>query len=262
LVINKSDPLPLHYQLKQILADIIKNGEWAIGDLFPTDKELMQKYDLSSTTVRRAVSELVRDGWLDRMPGKGTFIKREAVEEPLGRLTGFFEEMSRQGFMPSAQILQVAPVTITAKDLGKHPRLSVFNQSELFLIEKIQKIENMPIVHLLSYWPYEYGKKIAEYDLSKEGIYQVVDRELKLVLTKAEQTISGGTASKEVAGLLGIKPGFPVLITERITYAVDEPVEYSYNIYRADQYKFNVVLHHDRHETGNVWGQNSMEKKL
>lgn len=258
MALSKSDPAPLHYQLKNLLRDIIKNGEWAAGDLFPTDKELMQKYDLSSTTVRRALSELVQEGWLVRKPGKGTFIRREAVEESLGRLTGFFEEMIRQGLKPSAEILQAAPVNITPKELAKHPRLSVFEQKELFLITKIQKIEQTPIVYLMCYWPYAYGKKIAEFDLTKEGTYQVADRELKLVLTRAEQTIAAGTANREIAHLLGVKPGFPVLIMERVTYAGDEPVEYSYNIYRSDQYKFNVQLYHDRAGTGGIWGQNNL----
>ncbi|RYD01417.1 hypothetical protein N752_30960 [Desulforamulus aquiferis] len=59
-----------------------------IGELFPTDKELMKAYGVSSTTVRRSVDEMVREGWLERKPGKGTFIKKQYVET-LGKLTGF-----------------------------------------------------------------------------------------------------------------------------------------------------------------------------
>lgn len=257
MAISKNDPAPLHYQLKTDLRNSIKNGEWATGDLFPTDKELMQKYGLSSTTVRRAVSELAQEGWLVRGRGKGTFVRGEAVEESLGRLTGFFEEMALQGLRPSADILELAAVTLTPKEVANQPRLTVFGQSELYLIKKIQKIEHTPIVYVLSYWPYAYGTKIAEFDLTKEGIYQVVDRELKLVLTRAVQTISAGVASKEIAGFLGVSAGFPVMIMERVTYAGDEPVECSYNVYRSDQYKFKIELHHNQLGAVNIWGKNN-----
>ena len=252
--INKSAPIPLHYQLKSILEEAIKAGTWGMGELFPTDKELMKKYELSSTTVRRAISELVHEGWLERKPGKGTFIRREAVEETLGRLTGFFEEMSRQGFHPSAEIIRTAPVTIGNKEIAKYPEIKIFNGQEMYFIEKVQHINGKPIVYLISFWLYNYGKKIAEHDLSVEGIYQVVNQDLEIVLTKADQTICAGAACKEIAKMLGIKAGDPVLIMERIAYAGEKPVEYSYNVYRGDQYKYTVTLYHNSVNIGGVWG--------
>ncbi|MBP2641512.1 MAG: hypothetical protein H6Q66_2463 [Firmicutes bacterium] len=258
--ISKNSPVPLHYQLKNILQETIRNGDWAVGDLFPTDKELMQKYNLSSTTVRRAISDLVQEGWLERIAGKGTFLKRKAVEETLGRLTGFFEEMARQGYVPSAEILQISFVTITPEEIEKHPRLSLFAGQKMVSIEKVQSIDGKPIVYLVCYWPQEYGEKIAKCDLTREGIYQIVDRDLKILLTRAEQTIYAGVANQESSKLLHVKKGFPVLMTERVTYANETPVEYSYNIYRADQYRYNVILHHDSRDAEGIWGQNNKER--
>lgn len=97
MLINKDVPVQLHYQLTNALREYIQKGQWNIGDLFPADRELMEQYNVSATTVRRAVKQLVNEGWLARKPGKGTFIVKEPIREDLIQLTGFFEEMHNQG---------------------------------------------------------------------------------------------------------------------------------------------------------------------
>ncbi|SMB97282.1 transcriptional regulator, GntR family [Thermanaeromonas toyohensis ToBE] len=245
MVFDREAPVPLHYQITNDLREAIKSGKWGVGDLFPTDKELMEMYGVSSTTVRRAVAELVREGWLERKRGKGTFVKKEAIEETLGRLTGFFEEIRSHGHIPSADVLDLRPVEITDKEIEKTPLLSVFKHQKLFLIERLQKMDGNPVVYLRSYWPYEYGKRMAEFDLSKEALYEIAEKKLGLILTRAEQTISAGVARKKEAQLLSVPVGFPLLIMERLAYAGDQPVELSINAYRADRYKYRVILRKD-----------------
>ena len=60
--INKKIPIPLYYQLKELIMNDIRTGVYHDGDLIPTEKELMEKYDLSRTTVRQALNELVYEG--------------------------------------------------------------------------------------------------------------------------------------------------------------------------------------------------------
>lgn len=241
--LNKSAPIPLHYQLTNDLRDGIKVGMWGIGEVFPTDKELMEKYTLSSTTVRRAVSQLVQEGWLDRKPGRGTFVKKVPVEETLGRLTGFFDEMISHGFTPSAEVLSIREVEISDKELVKTPLLKEFNAKRMYLIEKIQKLNNEPMAHVISYWPNEYGARIAEYDLTSRGIYDVAKNELGVVLIRAEQIIGADIANKKVAQHLNVKVGSPILTMERIAFNdQNQPVELSINAYRADRYKYRAIL--------------------
>ena len=89
--ISDLDSLPLHSQIKLDLETQLKNGRWKAGDLFPTDKQLMEHYNVSSTTVRRAIYELVQEGWIVRRSGKGTFVRKNMVED-LNKLTGFLKK--------------------------------------------------------------------------------------------------------------------------------------------------------------------------
>ncbi|CAA7603080.1 GntR bacterial regulatory protein HTH signature [Acididesulfobacillus acetoxydans] len=248
----RTESIPLHYQLTNRLRDGIRDGVWSLGELFPTDKELMQQYGVSSTTVRRAVGQLVQEGLLERKAGKGTFVRKKPVEETLGLLTGFFEEMSSRGFTPSAAVLNLSVVELTPKEVEKVPLLSVFRNRKVFLIEKIQKLNDEPIAYLRSYWPYEHGARMAEFDLTKVGLYEIATKELHLVLTRAEETIGSDIARKKVAEHLGVRVGFPILTMDRIAFSGTEPVEVSLNSYRADRYMYKITLH--QHRTNNIEG--------
>jgi GntR family transcriptional regulator len=244
--LDKGVPVQLHYQLTNELRNYIQKGQWNIDDLFPTDREIMEKYNVSGTTVRRAVKQLVTEGWLERKPGKGTFIKKEPLKESLGRLTGFFEEMRSKGFAPSAVVFSAKVVKIDVKVLKQYPALEAFNMDELVMFEKLQQCNAEPFVYVKSFWRTNYGQKMLDSNLASEGLYEMAQKKLNLNLTRANQTISAGSASDKEANILQIKKKDPVLIMERLAYAENELVEFSYNVYRADRYRYQVVLHNDR----------------
>ncbi|SDE66473.1 GntR family transcriptional regulator [Sporomusa acidovorans] len=244
--LDKEVPVQLHYQLTNELRNCIEKGHWSIDDIFLTDREIMEKYNVSGTTVRRAVKQLVKEGWLERKPGKGTFIRKEQLNESLGRLTGFFEEIRAKGFIPSAEIFSSKLVSVNSKLLNQFPALEAFQENELVMFEKLHKCNDKPLVYVESFWRAKYGQKMLEDDLALEGLYEMAAKKLNLNLTKADQTISAGAASEKVAHILQIKKKDPVLIMERFAYVENELVEFSYNIYRSDRYRYQVVLHNDR----------------
>ncbi|MFZ5753832.1 MAG: GntR family transcriptional regulator [Bacillota bacterium] len=231
---------PLHYQITQELREELKQGRWKAGELFPTDKQFMEKYGVSSTTVRRAIYELVKEGWLERKPGKGTFVKSE-MTETLQRLTGFFEEMVNKGLTPSAKIIKMQPVMVTAKLLEQVPELKEFNRDKLFCITKVQKMNNLPVAYIHSYWPREIGEELAKHDLTKQGMYQIVSG-MGIILEEANQIISATVAKKEIAKALEVTEGSPLLEMRRIVYNDKKTLEVSVNYYRADRYKYHVKL--------------------
>ncbi len=249
MAFSKSTPIQLHYQLANELRDYIQSGSWNIGDLFPTDREIMEKYGVSATTVRRAVKQLVEEGWIERKPGKGTFIKKEPIKEQLDKLTGFFEEMTNKGFVPKAEVLEVKEVEVDDSLLKKFPGLKLLKQDKLMLIKKLHKINDKQLVYVNSFWKEEYGKELARYDLSNTGAYEIANRFLNVQLTKAEETILAKAATREEAEFLGIKKGEPVLVMERLTFEQNDiPIEYVYNVYRADRYRYNITLHKEQIE--------------
>jgi len=241
LALDKFKPTPLHYQLTEELKAQFKKGDYKVGDHFTTDKELMEKFNVSITTARRAVAELVREGFLERIPGKGTFVKKDFVEDSL-RLMGFFEQIREKGAVPSAKIISLKEVELTPFMLEEVPSLNIFDAEKVFLIKKVQMMNGEPVVYLQSYWPLELGREISKYDLTKRGIYEIATQELGISIDEAEQTIFSAAADEETSKYLGIKAKEPVLSEERIGYSEGQPMELSLSSYPADRYKYKVKM--------------------
>jgi GntR family transcriptional regulator len=236
-----NDAAPLHYRITQELREGLRNGVWKAGDLFPTDKQLMEKYNVSSTTVRRSIYELVMEGWLERKPGKGTFVKGEMVET-IKKLTGFFEEIKAKGAIPSAEVVKVQEIEVTEELLEEVPELKDFDETRLVLIRKISKMNDIPVVYLDSYWPYEIGIQITKHDLTSRGMYEVLKNELGIFLEKADQLITASIADEEIASALKISAGAPILVMKRTVFSGERTLEVSINKYRADMYSYRVQL--------------------
>src|SRR5437588_11800459 len=103
--IYRNSPLPRYFQLKEIMRERIRSGEWKPGELIPSERELSEKYGISRMTARQAITELVNEGLFYREQGKGTFVSRHKITQQLIRLTGFTEDIKARGQRPSTKVL-------------------------------------------------------------------------------------------------------------------------------------------------------------
>ena len=231
---------PLHYQLSKNLQDEIHSGKYKQGDLFATEKSLMERFNLSSTTVRRALQDLVQKGYLYRKVGKGTFVRRPQIEEPLAFLSSFFEEMETQGIKPSSDILALKAV---GADSFISEKMQLENSERVYLIRKLMRANGEAIAVFESYWPLKIGEVLAKYDLNRVGIFSIVENVLGIILGEAEGTIQAASPTREEARLLNISQRTPVLVKKQVIYSSDgKPVNIVRLAYRADRYKFRVRM--------------------
>src|SRR5690242_21732563 len=103
-MVAQDRPLPRYYQLREILREKIHAGQWPPGMLIPSERELCLQYGLSRMTARQAISDLVREGLLYRLQGKGTFVGQARITQQLMVLTGFSQDMAGRGRRASAQV--------------------------------------------------------------------------------------------------------------------------------------------------------------
>jgi GntR family transcriptional regulator len=231
---------PYYRWLEDILRDDISQGTYKPGDALPTEHELMRRYNLSITTVRRAVHDLVREGWIYRKAGKGTFVKRTKLEERLARLTSFAEEMQSRNITPHFKLIcakEDLPPTEIAHALKLLPK------QKAFLIERVQIADKEPIALARGYWIPSIGKQLAQQDLNRIALYQIIEQILGIPLVEADESLSAAVADVDIARKLCIARHAPLLVRRRITYTSEmRPIEHTATFYRADQYEYKIRL--------------------
>ncbi len=231
---------PYYRWLEEILREEIVQETYKPGDALPTEHELMRRYNLSSTTVRRAVHDLVREGWIYRKAGKGTFVKRNKLEERLARLTSFAEEMQSRNIVPQFKLIRAIPVIPPAHVARL---IKIAPNQKAYLIERVQIANGEPIALARGYWTAEIGEQLAQHDLHRIGLYEIVEQHLHIPLVEADESLSAAVADADIARKLGIRRNTPLLVRRRLTFIAEmQPVEFTTTFYRADQYEYKIRL--------------------
>jgi GntR family transcriptional regulator len=150
MAIEKS-PVTLYYQLKEMLKQKIKSGEWAIDIKIPTERMLCEMYNVSRITVRKALEELEREGYLKRMQGKGTFVTSIKIEQRLSKFYSFSEEIKKMGYVSSTRIIEFSMVDADRKLSGL---LGVKENSRLYSLKRLRLANHEPFALETCYIPY------------------------------------------------------------------------------------------------------------
>src|ERR1700733_900051 len=119
--ITPDSPLPLYAQLESILADEIAAGTFPPASRLPNEGQLVERYEVSRTTIRQTIQNLVRRGLVEIRRGKGTYVLEPKITQDLTELTGFVEDMKVLGRQASTRLLdkQIVPASETvARQLG------------------------------------------------------------------------------------------------------------------------------------------------
>src|SRR5689334_4602283 len=103
--IYRNSPVPRYHQLKEILRERIRSGEWKPGDLIPSERELSESYDISRMAARQAITDLVSVCVFYREQGRGTFLTQNKITQQLLHLTGFTEDIRAGRQRPSTKLL-------------------------------------------------------------------------------------------------------------------------------------------------------------
>src|SRR5512147_470516 len=109
-IVDPRDFLPRYYQLANILRERITKGELAARLPIPSERQLEKDYSVSRTTIRQAIDLLVRQGFLYREHGKGTFVSPQKLQKGVSELTSFSEDMKQRGLVPGQKILSIGYV--------------------------------------------------------------------------------------------------------------------------------------------------------
>ncbi len=234
--IYRNSPLPRYYQLKEIMRERIRSGEWKPGDLIPSERELGEKYGISRMTARQAITDLVNEGLFYREQGKGTFVSRHKITQQLINLTGFTEDIQARGQRPSTKVLSalMCPADDTTAE-----RLRIEPGHLLFCLHRLRLANDEPLAIEFSQVSFAGCEQLLEEDLERNSLYRLLESKYGLPLMEAEQELEAGLAGNEESHFLKIPVGSAVLFTRRTTYTDrNKPIEYAKAVYCGNKYTF------------------------
>lgn len=221
-VIDKSSPIPLHYQLELFLRQGIENGRFLPNQTLPTELELQEYFDLSRTPIRQAISKLAAEGLVERRRSQGTVVVPHPFDESLTSLTSFTEEVLRKGHTPQSRLLEFAVLPADHDDMA---RLNLSPRSQVYHIRRVRYIDGQPIGILLSHLPVAILPGLEASLFSSEGpqqsTYYILETIFHLKLVHATEVIHAVTLGEDDAQLLNLPPNSPVLHRNRVTYDSD-----------------------------------------
>lgn len=239
--LNKDIPVPLYYQLKQIILAKLMAGELKVDECLPTEIDFVHTLGISRSTVRQAFNDLVNEGYLYREKGKGTFISKPKIDEGfLQKLDSFNREMVQKGLKPSTKIMDAKVIPGIA---NVNRSLNIPENEELFYLCRLRYANEEPVVYLETYLPYEEHKELLHEDFATQSLYAVLEEKYNKRIVRAVRKIEAVNANAQEAKLLNIKANAAVCLVKTTAYLSDNtPIEYSVARYRGDRNQFTVEL--------------------
>jgi len=240
------DLFPKYLQIREILVRRIER-EMRVGHQLPTEHALCEEFGVSRETVREALGGLEADGVISRTPGQGTFVARLPPASRETRLTGLSEDFSRFKLDTEARVLAKGPVLPqpAVADIMASPR-----EEMVYRIFRLRFFERQPFALHEAFLPLDVGARVARQELGNTSIVHVLRSTLRLDIWEDHQRIEAQAADTEVARLLEIGIGAPVLhIVRHFKVGDDRPIVLFRSHYRADRYYYTVKLAHSRSDT-------------
>lgn len=209
--LDKGSPIPLYYQLyNNILADI-RSGKLKPGDMLAPELQMMEMYGISRYTVRHALNDLARDGYLLRAKSKGTVVSEASTS------VGYKNRVKGFSALPNSN----APMKLTNKVLALsvmtpppyvQEALKLEDGEKVFFLKRVRSIQGKPNVYVEDWLDYRFIPGIETVDFSVESLYDTLEERYNISPCRAERTFECAFADNdEIISELKIPKNKPLL---------------------------------------------------
>lgn len=217
------------------LKDNIDNGKYDASMMLPTEMELVNTFDCSRNTVRRAISELSKDGYVESVKGKGVIIldSRESIELPIGNLLGLQELKLKKKFTTS--VVSFSKINID-EHLSKKTALK--SGTEVYHLHRIRFLDNEPIILDINYFSSDVAKDLT-IDIAQKSVYEYIEKDLNTKILASKKIIVVEHATELDKRYLDLGTYDCVVIVKTYAYTDSGKLfEYTESRHRPDKFVF------------------------
>ncbi|WP_404455520.1 GntR family transcriptional regulator [Virgibacillus necropolis] len=236
---DKKSRVPLYLQLMEDLIKKIEAQAYRENEKLPSERELCDLYDLSRITVRQALQELEREGFIYKLHGKGTFVAPKSYNQNLVKLYSFTEEMKAIGKKPTTKVMSFEEIAVDERLASK---MNLGPLDEVLQVSRLRLADDEPLMYETSYLPKKLFPNLTKNDLEQRPMYDVFYEEYQVNVTKAIERFSATMIRKEEAEHLRMITDQPAMLIKRFAYHNDELIEYTISVARGDKFDYTVEL--------------------
>lgn len=230
---------PKYFQISREITARIQSGALQPGALVPSENEIIEQYQVSNTTARKALHELEKAGWVQRQRGKGTFVSHQTtVVRSVSRIFGFTKNMLEAGRKPSTRLMGF--------HLRYRDHAQVINGREYTLpgpfceIERLRLADGVPMMKETRYISLQLFPDIQRKNL-ETSLYKIFEKDYGIRLTEINQMLSAVVLDGELLKVFEVGKPIPAFRVEGVSFCGKEVIaEMENSVYRGDMYRFAV----------------------
>lgn len=212
---------PVYVRVYKKLKTEIEKGTYPAGTFLPKENELEEIYEVSRTTVRKAVKLLKEEGRLEVHQGCGTVVCEYKARQDYTRVTSVTESLRKKGYQVSVGSMLIDTIEADVR-LAKDLKVSV--GTKIARVQRLQLADGTPVALMENYIPYSMVPGIEAYQDKFVALYQFIEDTYGITIDSTKDKISAGSATFMEAQALDVDAKEALLIVHRICYKDEHPV--------------------------------------
>lgn len=222
------------------LRDCILSEKYKKGEKIHSERQLMENYKVSRTTIRQALLHLQKDGYIYKIQGKGNFVSNSLISQNLNNFYSFSNEVMQAGKTPKS-------ILVSHKLIEANARLSeIFNMpcgTRIYNIKRLRLIDNVPVILEETFIPEYRFKNFPLEKLNTVQMYEIFKKMYKVSFSSAKESFKPIKAKdKEDIKYLNIKKDDIVIEIVRSVYELNNLIEYTISHVKNDVFSYTVNL--------------------
>lgn len=238
--IDRDSPIPAYYQIQMDLKDRIKRGEWARTGQLPSEAKLAETYAVSRITLRQALAELEKDGWIKKSRGRGAVICENPVPF-VHKLDYSLVSSSRSKYNITASMLSIQRFEQPYDEVCAMLRLAP--GEPVVYLKRLFSLEGKPLAIGRSWLSLHRFPALDTQGLDNNRLSATLLSRYHVRAVRVEDWVEAVRPTPSDCQLLDISYDCPLLSVRGISYDADDvPVEYSTTLWLGDMVRFKITM--------------------
>ena len=227
---DEESPIPVYFKLQTALQKEIETGKWEPGQVFHTEKAIAETYQISIGTVKKALLNLIKEGYLYRIQGKGTFVAGTAMRHKSIECPHYYNVREEFADRDADLKVQLSDVKIIKSFEPAIDYLKIKANQDLVELKRLFVLEGTPVVYCISYMPQKLFANLhknTKERFEESPLCLILEKDYSLPTLYNHELYSTARIDKETATALKIAKGTTVLLLEVLSFTYkNKPYEY------------------------------------